>query len=162
MSPRQVGITSVDAASCRPIRRAPVTGLDARATRSRIMASIRGKDTAPELAVRRALHAAGLRFRLHPASLPGRPDIVLPRHRAVIFVHGCFWHRHIGCSRSVLPKANRAWWIAKLRRNRFRDRRNQRELNDLGWRVFVIWECGLERPSAFTRLVRRIRSKSSR
>lgn len=132
------------------------------AIRSRIMASIRCKDTAPELAVRRALHAAGFRFRLHPASLPGRPDIVLPRHHAAIFVHGCFWHRHIGCSRSGLPKTNRAWWAAKLRRNRLRDRRSQRELKGLGWRVFVIWECELERPSTFTRLIRRLRSKSSR
>jgi DNA mismatch endonuclease (patch repair protein) len=104
------------------------------------MAWIRCKDTAPELAVRRALYAAGLRFRLHPASLSGRPNIVLPRHHAAIFVHGCFWHRHTGCSSSVLPKTNRAWWIAKLRRNRLHDRRNQRGLKRLGWRVVVIWE----------------------
>lgn len=126
--------------------------------RSRIMASIGPRDTEPELAVRRALHAAGLRFRLHAVSLPGRPDIVLPRFRSVVFVHGCFWHRHIGCRRSTIPRTNRAWWADKLRRNRARDRRNQRALHELGWRVFVLWECEVERRAALDALIRRIRA----
>lgn len=126
--------------------------------RSRIMASIGPRDTVPELTVRRALHAAGLRFRLHAVSLPGRPDIVLPRFRSVVFVHGCFWHRHIGCRRSTIPRTNRAWWAVKLRRNRARDRRNQRALHELGWRVFVVWECEVERRAALDALIRRIRA----
>jgi DNA mismatch endonuclease (patch repair protein) len=112
-------------------------------TRSRIMSAIRGHDTTPERLVRSALHRHGLRFRLHVRGLPGRPDIVLPRHRTVILVHGCFWHRHIGCPRSSLPTHNRAWWVAKLRRNRARDRRNIRDLRAAGWRVIVVWECEL-------------------
>ena len=111
--------------------------------RSRIIAAIRGHDTAPELLVRSALHQHGLRFRLQVRDLPGRPDIVLPRHRMVILVHGCFWHRHLGCARSSLPDTNREWWAAKLRRNRARDRRNLRELRAAGWRVIVVWECQL-------------------
>ena len=111
--------------------------------RSRIMAAIRGHDTAPERLVRSALHRHGLRFRLHVRDLPGRPDIVLPRHRTVILVHGCFWHRHIGCPKGTLPATNRAWWVAKLRRNRARDRRNVRDLQAAGWRVIVVWECEL-------------------
>ena len=126
--------------------------------RSRIMASIGPRDTEPELAVRRALHAAGLRFRLHAVSLPGRPDLVLPRFRSVVFVHGCFWHRHIGCRRSTIPRRNRAWWVDKLRRNRARDRRNQRALHELGWRVFVVWECEVERRASLDALIRRISS----
>ncbi|MFM9146178.1 MAG: very short patch repair endonuclease [Phycisphaerales bacterium] len=110
-------------------------------TRSRIMAAIRGHDTTPERLVRSALHRHGLRFRLHVGGLPGRPDIVLPRHRTVILVHGCFWHRHLGCARSTLPATNRAWWVAKLRRNRARDRQNLRALRAAGWRVIVVWEC---------------------
>ncbi len=112
-------------------------------TRSRIMSAIRGHDTTPERLVRSALHRHGLRFRLHVRDLPGRPDIVLPRHRTVILVHGCFWHRHLGCAKSTLPARNRAWWVAKLRRNRARDRRNLRDLRAAGWRVVVVWECEL-------------------
>ena len=112
-------------------------------TRSRVMSAIRGRDTTPERLVRSALHHHGLRFRLHVRGLPGCPDIVLPRYRTVILVHGCFWHRHIGCAKSTLPATNRAWWVAKLRRNRARDRRNIRGLRTAGWRVIVVWECEL-------------------
>lgn len=111
--------------------------------RSRNMAAIRGKDTAPELAVRRMLHGMGLRFRLHRKELPGRPDIVLPRHRTVVFVHGCFWHRHQGCRFTTTPKTRREFWQAKFDGNVARDRRNQAELVQLGWRVIVVWECEL-------------------
>ena len=134
------------------------------ATRSRIMSAIRGHDTTPERLVRSKLHRHGLRFRLHVRGLPGRPDIVLPRHRTVILVHGCFWHRHIGCAKSTLPATNRAWWVAKLRRNRARDRRNIRDLRVAGWRVIVVWECelGAARLERFGRsLVRKVTGRSS-
>ena len=120
------------------------------------MSAIRGHDTTPERLVRSTLHRHGLRFRLHVRGLPGRPDIVLPRHRTVILVHGCFWHRHIGCAKSTLPATNRAWWVAKLRRNRARDRRNIRDLRVAGWRVIVVWECelGAARGTAIQRAAR--------
>ena len=111
-----------------------------RALRSRIMSAVRHEGTAPELAVRSRLHRMGLRFRLH-AQLPGRPDIVLPRHRWAIFVHGCFWHRHHGCSLASMPSSNVAFWRDKFDRNIARDARVVRELRSLGWRVSVIWEC---------------------
>lgn len=108
------------------------------------MRQVRGRDTKPELLVRRWLHGAGFRFRLHRADLPGKPDIVLPRHGAVIFVHGCFWHGHKGCPRSALPTSNRPYWETKIGRNIERDRRNQRRLRRLGWRVMTVWECQLK------------------
>jgi DNA mismatch endonuclease (patch repair protein) len=113
-------------------------------TRSRVMRQVRGRDTKPELFVRRWLHREGFRFRLHRADLPGKPDIVLPRYGAVIFVHGCFWHSHKGCPRSTLPTSNREYWETKIGRNIERDRRNQRELRRLGWRVLTLWECRLK------------------
>lgn len=112
-------------------------------TRSRNMAAIRGKNTAPELAVHRILHAMGLRFRLHRKDLPGRPDIVLPRHRTVVFVHGCFWHRHEGCRYTTTPKTRLAFWHAKFDENVARDHRNRIALEEMGWRVLVVWECEL-------------------
>lgn len=113
------------------------------AERSERMARIRSKDTSPELALRRALHARGLRFRLNERKLPGRPDIVLPRHSAVIFVHGCFWHRHEGCKVASTPKSNTEFWLEKFRKNVERDARAIEALEALGWRVFVAWECDL-------------------
>jgi DNA mismatch endonuclease (patch repair protein) len=106
------------------------------------MAAIKGSNTKPELAVRSALHRAGLRFRLHRKDLPGRPDIVLPKYKTVIFVHGCFWHRH-GCANSVMPKTRREFWEEKLEGNRRRDSRQQRALRSAGWRVLVVWECAV-------------------
>ena len=117
--------------------------------RSRNMAAIRGKDTAPELAVRRILHAMGLRFRLHRKDLPGRPDIVLPKHRTVVFVHGCFWHRHKDCRHTTTPKTRQEFWQTKFASNVERDRRNRTDLQQLGWRVIVVWECELRQPSDF-------------
>ncbi len=105
------------------------------------MSRIRGKNTQPEIAVRRALWAAGLRYRLHDARLPGHPDLVFPGQRAVIFVHGCFWHCHEGCKNFRLPKTRSEWWAAKLARNKGRDVAVRTELEAAGWRVFVIWEC---------------------
>lgn len=111
------------------------------ATRSRMMAGIRNRDTAPERAVRRELYGLGIRYRLHNGKLPGRPDIVIGRLRTVIFVHGCYWHRHPGCRLAYTPKSNVEFWLAKLEGNAARDARNQARLTELGWRVIVIWEC---------------------
>lgn len=112
-------------------------------TRSRMMSGIRGRDTQPELTVRRYLHDAGFRYRLHVSTLPGRPDIVLPRLRAVVFVHGCFWHRHQGCALAYRPKSREEFWEAKLTGNAQRDLRHEERLRDLGWHVFVVWECSI-------------------
>ena len=109
--------------------------------RSRIMASVRARDTQPEIIVRSMLHKMGFRFRLHRYDLPGKPDIVLPKLRKVIFVHGCFWHQHQGCPKSKRPHTNRAFWNAKLDRNIARDLENYADLTSLSWESFVIWEC---------------------
>jgi DNA mismatch endonuclease (patch repair protein) len=128
------------------------------------MASIGPRDTEPELAVRRALHAAGLRFRLHAVSLPGRPDIVLPRFRSVVFVHGCFWHRH-GCALASEPATRRAFWREKFARNVARDKRTAAALRRAGWRVLTVWECALRtkarREQSVAALVRRIIARRS-
>jgi DNA mismatch endonuclease (patch repair protein) len=108
--------------------------------RSWNMSRIKGRDTAPELAVRKMLHAAGYRFRLHRKDLPGKPDIVLPKYKTVIFVHGCFWHSH-GCKDSGTPKTNTGFWATKLADNARRDIKNQALLKQQGWNVQVIWEC---------------------
>ncbi len=111
--------------------------------RSRAMAKVRSKDTKPELRVRRLLHGMGFRFRLHRRDLPGTPDMVLLKYRAAIFVHGCFWHAHPGCSRATKPATRVEFWTEKLGRNAERDARAQRELQAAGWRVLVVWECEL-------------------
>lgn len=113
-----------------------------KATRSRMMSCIRGKNTRPELTVRSFLHRAGLRFRLH-AKLPGKPDLVLPKHRTVVFVHGCFWHRHENCRYCTIPANNAAFWQEKFADNVRRDARVKQQLQELGWRVLVIWSCQL-------------------
>jgi len=111
------------------------------------MARIRGVDTAPEIILRSGLHRAGLRFGLHRRDLPGRPDIVMPRFSAVIFVHGCFWHRHEGCPYAYTPKTRSTFWCEKLDKNRERDGRQALALYEAGWRVLVIWECALRKQS---------------
>ena len=126
------------------------------AARSRNMAAIGPKDTAPELLVRRFLHSRGFRFRLHRKDLPGRPDIVLPKYRAVVMVNGCFWHHH-GCKNSVWPKTRKEFWRAKIIATVTRDRRNVRDLRAIGWRVIVVWECQSRKPSALARIVRQLR-----
>lgn len=113
-------------------------------TRSRVMSRVRNKDTRPEMKVRRLVFAAGYRYRLHGRKLPGKPDLVFPGRRKVIFVHGCFWHRHEGCPLARLPKSRHEFWIPKLEANRERDRRNQKELEALGWSVLALWECELK------------------
>lgn len=120
------------------------------AQRSRNMAKVRGRDTAPEMRVRRALFAAGFRYRLHARHLPGRPDIVLPRYRTAVFVHGCFWHGH-GCPRSRRPRSNQTFWELKLDRNIARDLKSRTELEAAGYRVVIVWQCELE--AATTALV---------
>jgi DNA mismatch endonuclease (patch repair protein) len=109
--------------------------------RSAIMARIKGKNTTPEMAVRRAAHGLGFRFRLHRRDLPGMPDLVFPRFRRVLFVHGCFWHQHLGCRRSNTPKSRVDYWQPKLTRNVERDHLSLSELERLGWGVDIIWEC---------------------
>lgn len=113
------------------------------AQRSERMSRIRGKDSKPELALRRVLHRLGLRYRLHGTDLPGKPDLVFPRHKAVVFVHGCFWHRHGGCKIATTPKSNTPFWVEKFANNIARDARVIATLEDMGWRVFVAWECEL-------------------
>ncbi len=105
------------------------------------MSRVRSRNTRPELVVRSALHIRGYRFRLHRKDLPGNPDIVLPKHRAVVFVHGCFWHGHQGCGRSKRPGTNTAFWNAKIDRNMARDAKTQVLLREAGWRVLVVWQC---------------------
>lgn len=109
--------------------------------RSALMAKVRGANTAPELVVRRILWRLGYRFRLHVRKLPGSPDIVLPRYRTAIFVHGCFWHRHPGCAKATTPKSRVEFWSSKFSANVERDDRNRRDLLARGWKVATIWEC---------------------
>ena len=125
-----------------------------RGTRSYTMSHIRGKDTSIEMIVRRYLFSRGLRFRKNDKRYPGHPDIVLPKWHAVVFVNGCFWHMHDGCAKHSMPKSNVEFWSAKLLRNRERDRAQQAELEAMGWRVIVVWECELAKPVRRERLER--------
>jgi DNA mismatch endonuclease (patch repair protein) len=114
-----------------------------KATRSQMMAGIRGRDTKPERVLRTALHSAGFRYRLHVSNLPGKPDLVFSKYKAVVLVHGCFWHRHSGCWWCSSPSSNSEFWSAKFDQNVRRDARNITDLGNLGWRVAVVWECAL-------------------
>ena len=125
------------------------------------MALIRSKDTKPEMRVRRALHASGLRYRLHDKRLPGRPDLVFVGRRVALFVNGCFFHQHAGCARARRPKSRLDFWGPKLRGNVERDARNCRALEDAGWRVIVIWECETERPEPIAALESAVRGTSA-
>ncbi|MGA7733590.1 MAG: very short patch repair endonuclease [Chloroflexia bacterium] len=116
-----------------------------RETRSRIMASVGTKDTKPELRVRSLLHRMGYRFRLNRRDLPGSPDIVLSKHRTVIFVHGCFWHRHLDCRKTTTPKDNAEFWQLKFERNIARDEAVTQALIEMGWRVVTVWQCEVEK-----------------
>jgi DNA mismatch endonuclease (patch repair protein) len=112
--------------------------------RSWIMSHVKGKDTKPEIRVRSIVHRLGFRFRKHKSDLPGNPDIVLVKHRKVIFVHGCFWHGHKKCSRASRPKSNESFWIEKLDKNISRDRRNKHNLESQDWKVLIIWSCEIK------------------
>jgi DNA mismatch endonuclease, patch repair protein len=114
------------------------------AERSERMGRVRNKDTKPEMRVRRLVYSMGYRYRLHRGGLPGKPDLVFPERKKVIFVHGCFWHRHEGCLRCRMPKSRQEFWAPKLEKNRLRDIQNQAKLEVLGWDVLVVWECELE------------------
>lgn len=120
------------------------------AVRSRVMAAVRGKNTRPEMIVRSLLHRLGLRFRLHDKKLPGTPDIVLAKHKTVVFVHGCFWHCH-RCSRGAVPKSRAEFWLPKLAANKARDSVHRRALVLLGWRVVTVWECETKQPLKLTK-----------
>lgn len=121
--------------------------------RRRNMSAIKGKNTAPELVVRKLLHRLGFRFRLHDRTLPGTPDIVLPKYRTVIMVHGCFWHMH-GCALTKIPETRRDFWIAKLERNRARDMDQEALLRSNGWTVITVWECDLKTEQALLAQIR--------
>jgi DNA mismatch endonuclease (patch repair protein) len=109
--------------------------------RSWIMSHVKGKDTKPEILVRSIVHRLGFRFHKHKSNLPGKPDIVLAKHRKVIFVHGCFWHGHKKCTRSSRPQSNKSFWVEKLDKNITRDKRTKRELELQGWKILIVWTC---------------------
>lgn len=123
--------------------------------RSERMARIRGRDTTPEILVRRYLHASGLRFRLHKAALPGRPDIVLAKYRSIVLVHGCFWHAH-ACQKGRIPATRAEFWQAKFEQNKRRDERNVRALRKAGWHVFTVWECELSNQAKRSKVLGRL------
>lgn len=116
--------------------------------RSKNMSRVRSRDTRPELMVRSLLHRAGYRFRVNRRDLPGKPDIVLPRYETVIFVHGCFWHRHRNCKRTTMPATRKRFWKAKFEQNVARDKRAKKALRKLGWKVIIVWECEVRRDPA--------------
>lgn len=118
------------------------------------MAAVPQRDTAPEMIVRRLIHSIGYRFRLHVDNLPGKPDIVLPRHKKIIFVHGCFWHQH-DCKRATVPATRRAFWLDKFEQNKSRDKRNARSLRRAGWNVLVVWECWTRKKTILEKRIHR-------
>lgn len=124
--------------------------------RSWLMSRVRGENTTPELTVRKYLHALGFRYRLHVKELPGKPDIVLPKYRTAVFVHGCFWHRHRGCRYASMPKSNVKFWIEKFKLNVARDKRNAVALRKAGWRCLTIWGCETKLNENLDRLAERI------
>lgn len=129
--------------------------------RSWNMSRITSRDTKPELAVRSMLHRLGLRFRIHRTDLPGSPDIVLPRYKTVVFVHGCFWHRHSRCRFAYSPKSRVKFWREKFERNIVRDHEAQKLLRAIGWRIIVVWECELRNPNRLAnRLAQRFKPNS--
>jgi DNA mismatch endonuclease (patch repair protein) len=130
-------------------------------TRSYNMSRIRGKDTKPEVKLRSLLHKAGFRFRIHDSRLPGKPDIVLPRYKSVIFVNGCFWHRHEGCRYCTTPATRKDFWDKKFSGTVERDRVKKQQLEETGWDVFIVWECELKHDAKTTvaRLIEQIKKK---
>jgi DNA mismatch endonuclease (patch repair protein) len=125
------------------------------------MARVGSKNTKPEMLVRRALHRLGFRFRLHRRDLPGRPDIVLPKYKTAIFVHGCFWHRHPGCRRTTIPKTREAFWLSKFEANISRDRKATEALERDGWKVLVLWECEIAASSVLADVADQLRRPTS-
>lgn len=129
--------------------------------RSWNMGRVRGKDTKPELLVRSVLHRNGYRFRLHAKGLPGKPDIVLAKHHTVVFVHGCFWHRHKRCPDATVPKSRTEFWVQKFADNVKRDAKNQTVLRKLGWTILIVWECETTKPDRLAIRLRREIDESS-
>ena len=128
------------------------------------MSRIRGKDTKPEMLVRRDLHARGLRYRLHERKLPGRPDLVFPKHHTAVFIHGCFWHGHYNCKYFVVPKTRTDWWLTKINRNKQVDLENLSKLSYAGWKIFIIFECELKtdnRIKSLNKLYNKLKKASS-
>jgi DNA mismatch endonuclease (patch repair protein) len=113
------------------------------------MASVKNKNTKPEILVRKALFAKGLRFRINEKKLPGSPDIVLPKYKTLIFIHGCYWHGHENCKKQITPKTNKEFWNEKIEKNRIRDQKVQSELVELGWKIIIVWECELRNKESF-------------
>jgi DNA mismatch endonuclease (patch repair protein) len=124
------------------------------AQRSAIMSKVKGKDTKPEMALRKRLFSLGFRYRVHDDSLPGRPDIIFPKYNSVIFVHGCFWHSH-GCRKRLIPDSNKEYWTKKITKNVQRDIENIQGLKERGWRVLIVWECSL-RSSKIDKTIKRV------
>ncbi len=141
-----------------------MTDIHDKDTRSFNMSRIKGKDTKPEIITRKHLHSTGFRYKLHDKLLPGKPDIVLPKYKTVIQVHGCFWHGHQGCDYFILPKTRQDWWKEKINKTRERDKNNNEELLRLGYRVFIIYECQLKpgkREKTLERMVKLLRTHPS-
>lgn len=122
-----------------------MTDVHSKETRSYNMSKIRSKDTKPELLVRKFLHSQGFRYRIHVKDLPGKPDIVLPKYKTVIFIHGCFWHGHGGCKYYVIPKTRTEWWFEKINKNKTKDQTSIELLKEKGWNIIEIWECDLKK-----------------
>jgi DNA mismatch endonuclease, patch repair protein len=140
-----------------------MTDVHSKEVRSYNMSQIKGKNTKPEMIVRKFLHSQGFRYRLNVKNLPGTPDLVLPRYRTVIFVHGCFWHGHKNCKYSVIPKTRTDWWTHKIDKTKEKDSFNINELKNLGWEVYIIWECKLrnnQRLREFNKVVRKLKPTS--
>jgi DNA mismatch endonuclease (patch repair protein) len=131
-----------------------------KAKRSEVMSHISSTDTKPELIVRSALHRAGFRFSLHRKDLPGRPDIVLPKHKAIVLVNGCFWHRHSGCRLATMPSSSQTYWKAKFEKTILRDRRNVKALSAVGWKVLLIWECQVKDAKKLTGIIQKFLGKN--
>jgi len=138
-----------------------VTDTVTKARRSEIMAAVRGKDTKPERKVRSFLHSNGLRYRLHAKDLPGKPDLVFPKYRTVVFINGCFWHGHADCQLARMPKSNVKFWNDKIQANKDRDKMNNKRLRALDWRVITVWECKLS-PRDLNRLMGSIKKAGTR
>ena len=135
-----------------------MTDVHSKEVRSYNMSQIKGKNTKPEVLVRKFLHSKGFRFRLHDKNLPGKPDIVLPKYKTVIQVHGCFWHGHEGCRYFVIPKTKTEWWIEKINGTKQRDFENRKKLQEMGWKVIELWECELKKEKVDKTLVAVLKS----
>lgn len=142
-----------------------MTDVHDKITRSYNMSQIKGKDTKPEMLVRKYIFSKGFRYRLHDKKLPGKPDVVLPKLKVVVFIHGCFWHGHSNCRYFVLPKTRTEWWLKKIERNKQLDSENSKKLKDAGWKVLTIFECKLKsnsRKETLDNLVKKLNNISEK